>query len=338
MHRFAYMQAPTPAAAAAALATNPQAMLKAGGIDLLDLLKEHLVSPALVVDISQIQELCGVTIDSTSGALRIGALTTFAQIAKQADVQKGWPALTQVAAGAATPQIRNLATIGGNLCQRPRCWYFRQEDYLCRKKGGAQCFALEGENRYHAIFANQTCAAPHPSAAAVPLLAYGAILQVMNKEGKERSLALTDFFLAPERDVRREHVLARDEILTTITVPHLPEGASSAYLNLKHKQSFDWPLVEAGVVLHLAGQTVRDARVVLGSVAPVPLRSAAAEKVLVGNSVSDALATKAGQAATEGATPLTHNAYKVPLLAELVRRAVLKAAGQLPAAEEVMAI
>ena len=338
MHRFAYMQAQTPAAAAAILSRNPDAMLKAGGIDLLDLLKEHLVTPALIVDLSQIEELRGVTIDRSSGALRVGALTTFAQIATHAEVQKGWPALTQVAAGAATPQIRNLATIGGNLCQRPRCWYFRQEDYLCRKKGGERCFALEGENRYHAIFANQTCASPHPSTAAVPLLAYDATLQVMDKEGKERTLALTDFFLAPERNAQREHVLARDEVLTTLTVPRPPQGTGSAYLSLKHKQSFDWPLVEAAVVLHLDKGEVHDARVVLGSVAPVPVRSTAAEKVLLGNRISEQTAARAGEAATAGATPLTHNGYKVPLLAELVRRAVLKAAGQLPAAEEVMAL
>src|SRR5262245_27287805 len=128
MHRFAYIGAQTPAAAAAVLANTPNAVLKAGGVDLLDLLKEHLISPAVIVDISQIQDLCGVAIDSTSGALRIGALTTFAQIATQPDAQQGWPALTQAAASAATPQIRHLATIGGNLCQRPRCWYFRQED------------------------------------------------------------------------------------------------------------------------------------------------------------------------------------------------------------------
>jgi xanthine dehydrogenase YagS FAD-binding subunit len=338
MHRFAYMQAQTPAAAAAALASNPNALLKAGGVDLLDLLKEHLVAPSLIVDISQIEDLRRVDIDHASGTLRIGTLTTFAQIARHVEIQKGWPALAHVAAGAATPQIRNMATIGGNLCQRPRCWYFRQEDYLCRKKGGPRCFALEGENRYHAIFANQICASPHPSAAAVPLLAYGATLHVMDARGSERTLTLTDFFLSPERDVRREHVLARDEILATISLPRLPEGARSAYLNLKHKQSFDWPLVEATVVLHMAGETVRDARVVLGSVAPVPLRAVAAEKLLLGRAINEETASQAGKAATEGATPLTHNGYKVPLLAELVRRAVLKAAGQLPAAEEGMAV
>jgi xanthine dehydrogenase YagS FAD-binding subunit len=338
MHRFSYMQAPTPVAAAATLAGNPNAILKAGGVDVIDLLKEHLVTPDLIVDISQIKELSGVTVDPGSGALRIGALTTLAQIAKHADVQKGWPALAHVASGAATPQIRTMATIGGNLCQRPRCWYFRQEDYLCRKKGGQSCFAQDGENRYHAIFANHVCASTHPSAAAVPLFAYDATVQVVNKDGKERTLALAEFFLAPEQDVQREHVLARDEILTTLTLPRLPEGAGSTYLSLKHKQSFDWPLVEAAVVLHMAEGIVRDARVVLGSVAPTPIRSLTAEKVLLGQAISDDTATRAGKAATGGATPLAQNGYKVPLLAELVRRAVLKAAGQLPAAEEVMAI
>jgi xanthine dehydrogenase YagS FAD-binding subunit len=313
-------------------------MLKAGGVDLLDLLKEHLVTPALVVDISQIPELQKVEIDSSSGALRMGTLTTFAQIATHPNVQKVWPALTQVAASAATPQVRNLATIGGNLCQRPRCWYFRQEDYFCRKKGGKRCFALEGENRYHSIFGNQTCASTHPSAAAVPLLAYDATLQVMDKEGKERTLPLADLFLTPEQDVQREHILTRSEIITTITVPPLPKSIGSAYMNLKHKQSFDWPLVEAAVVLDLSGEKIRNARIVLGSVAPVPLRSTPAEKVLIGNSINEKTAAQAGKAATNGALPLTHNGYKVPLLAELVRRTVLKAMGRLPADEEVMAL
>jgi xanthine dehydrogenase YagS FAD-binding subunit len=282
--------------------------------------------------------LQGVAIDAASGALRIGALTTFAQLAGQSEVQKQWPALGYVAMTTATPQVRNMATIGGNLCQRPRCWYFRQEDYPCRKKGGEFCFALIGENRYHSIFANGACASTHPSAAAVPLLAYGATLDIIDSNGKERTLPLADFFITPDRDVTRENILARDEILTAIVVPRPSEVTGSAYLPLKHKQSFDWPMIEAAVLLSRSGETVSEARVVLGSVAPVPLRSVAAEKVLVGNPFSADLAVQAGKAATEGATPLMHNAYKVPLLAEVVRRAVLKAAGQLPATEEVMTV
>ena len=338
MQRFAYLQPQTPAAAAAVLAENANALLKAGGVDVLDLLKEHIVSPTLIVDISQIPELRTVTVDAESGTLRIGTLTTFAQIATHAEVRKNWPALMHVASGVATPQVRNMATIGGNLCQRPRCWYFRQEEYLCRKRGGTRCFAQEGDNRDHAIFANQTCASIHPSAAAIPLLAYEATLHVIDKDGKERAIPLKEFFLTPEQDVQREHILKRDDVLTTITIPRLPQQAGSAYMNLKHKQSFDWPLVAAAAVLHLDNGKVRDARVVLGSVAPVPIRSTAAEQVLIGNTVSDELATQAGHAATKGAVPLTANGYKVPLLAELVRRTVLKAAGQLSPAEEVMAL
>jgi xanthine dehydrogenase YagS FAD-binding subunit len=338
MHRFAYLQPQTPAAAAAVLAENTNALLKAGGVDVLDLLKERIVSPTLIVDISQIPELRTVTVDAESGTLRIGTLTTFAQIATHAEVRKNWPALLHVASGVATPQVRNMATLGGNLCQRPRCWYFRQEEYLCRKRGGTRCFAQEGDNRYHAIFANQTCASVHPSAAAIPLLAYEATLHVIDKGGKERPIPLREFFLTPEQDVQREHILKRDDILTTITVPRLPQQAGSAYMNLKHKQSFDWPLVAAAVVLHLDNGKVRDARVVLGSVAPVPIRSTAVEQVLIGNTISDEVATRVGHAATKGAVPLTANGYKVPLLAELVRRTVLKAAGQLSPAEEVMAL
>lgn len=344
MQRFAYTQPHTLAAATAALAQYPNAAIKAGGVDLLDLLKERLVTPEVVVDISQVPECQGIRVDAETGALRIGSLTTFAQLAASAQIQEQWPALAQVASGAATPQIRNQATLGGNLCQRPRCWYFRQEDYLCLKKGGERCFALEGDNRSHAIFVNQTCAMIHPSGAAVPLLAYAASVHVIDpkKGGPERLIPLADFFLSPEQDVRRENVLTAGEVITAIRVPRLAPKTGSVYLNLKHKQSFDWPMVEAAVVLVLSARqpegTVQTARVILGSVAPTPLRSAAAEAVLQGNVITEALADQAGQAAIQGVTPLALNGEKVPLLAELVRRAVLKAAGKLPHADEVMSL
>jgi xanthine dehydrogenase YagS FAD-binding subunit len=338
MDRFAYIQPATPQAVIAALANHPQAVLKAGGVDLLDLMKERILAPPTIVDISQVAEWSQLTIDPDSGALHLGALVTLAQIAANTNVQTHWPGLSQATASAATPQIRNMATLGGNLCQRPRCWYFRQEAYPCRKKGGDTCFAQLGENRHHAIFANYTCTSTHPSAAAIPLLAYDARLHILDKTGAERDLPLSQFFLDPERDVQREHVLSQDEILTAIVVPRLPEGAGSAYLNFKHKLSFDWPSVEVAVVLHWERLVVRDARIVIGSVAPVPLRLHAAEHVLEGNAIDADIAHQAGQDATRGATPLAHNAYKVPLLAELVRRTVLKAAGQLPEEDEVMAV
>ncbi len=348
MQRFAYTQPHTLAAATAVLAQYPNGTIKAGGVDLLDLLKERLVTPEIVVDISQVPECQGIRLDADTGALRIGSLTTFTQLAASAVVQEQWPALAQVAGGAATPQIRNQATLGGNLCQRPRCWYFRQEDYPCLKKGGQQCFALEGDNRSHAIFANQTCAMTHPSGAAVPLLAYAASVHVIDpkKGGQERLIPLADFFLSPEQDVRRENVLTSGEVITAIRVPRPAPKTGSVYLNLKHKQSFDWPIVEAAVVLVPSARQsdsrpeniVQEAHIVLGSVAPTPLRAARAEAVLQGNLITEAIADQAGQAATQGAAPLALNGEKIPLLAELVRRAVLKAAGKFPYADEVMSL
>ena len=336
MQPFAYTQPQTLAEATAALRTYPNAALKAGGVDLLDLLQDRVMTPDVVIDLNQIVECQGIRVDTTTGALRIGSLTTFSQLATAPEVQQHWPALAHMAGNAATPQIRNQATLGGNLCQRPRCWYFRQEEYACLKKGGARCYALAGDNRYHAIFANQTCAMTHPSGAAVPLLAYGASLNVLDQTGQERAISLADFFVTPEQNLQRENILTSSEIITAISLPSPPARTTSAYLNVKHKQSFDWPLVEAAVVLTQSISIVQGARVVLGSVAPMPLRSDAAEAELVGKTVTEETAQQAGQAATLGALPLAHNADKIPLLAELVRRTVLKAAGQLPAADEVM--
>ena len=335
MQRFAYTQPRTLSEAAAALRAYPNAALKAGGVDLLDLMQERLVAPEVIVDLDRIDECRGVRHDAATGALRIGSLTTLAEVAAADTVRAGWPALTDMASGAATPQIRNQATLGGNLCQRPRCWYFRQAAYVCRKKGGATCYAQEGDNRYHAVFGHRTCAMTHPSGAAVPLLAYDAALDVLDVTGRMRTLPLAEFFVTPEQDVRRENVLAAGDVITAVTLPQPSDGTAGAYLNLKHKQSFDWPLAEAAVVLTQRAGVVRGARIVLGSVAPTPLRSAAAEAALIGQAVDLDVAERAGQAAVSGAQPLAHNAEKVPLLAELVRRAVLKAAGQLPAEDEL---
>ena len=336
MQSFAYAQPQTLAEAMLALATYPNAVLKAGGVDLLDLLQERVLTPDVVVDLSQVAECHGIRVAATDGAFRIGSLTTFAHLASMPEIQQHWPALAQMADNAATPQIRNQATLGGNLCQRPRCWYFRQEEYICLKKGGERCHALIGDNRYHAIFDNQICAMTHPSGVAVPLLAYDAVVHILASPGQERTVSLSDFFITPEQDVQRENILIPGNIITAISLPRLPEGTTSAYLNMKHKQSFDWPLVEAVVVLSQSGDVVRDVRIVLGSVAPTPLRSDAAEAALIGKEVTEEQAQQAGQAAIQGAVALNHNATKLPLLAELVRRTVLKAAGKLAPTDEVM--
>ncbi|MBV9669848.1 MAG: FAD binding domain-containing protein, partial [Acidobacteriales bacterium] len=257
--------------------------------------------------------------ESANGVV-IGPLVTLAQIADHAMLRERYPALADAALWAATPQIRNMATLGGNLAQRPRCWYFRNEEYLCRKKGGTRCFAQDGENQNHAIFDNRTCAIVHPSGAAVPLVAYGASLEITNAKGK-RQVALEKFFTTPEEDVTRENILQSGDIITAITLPPA-RGLRSAYHKEMEKQSFDWPLADVAVVLSDA-----KAAVVLGAAAPVPYRAAQAEARLAGQTITPQLAAEAARAAVANATPLAKNGYKVPIFEAVIRRTILKAAG-----------
>jgi xanthine dehydrogenase YagS FAD-binding subunit len=297
-------------AEAARECARPRTALKAGGVDLVDRMKEGLDSPERVVSIAGIPGLDGIAIGSPS---RIGALATLAQIADHKDVRRVYPALADAAGGAATPQIRNMATLGGNIAQRPRCWYYRSSDFECRKKGGNECYALEGENRFHAIFdTDLVCVCVHPSATATALLAYDASAEIVSPKGK-RTVRIEDLFLKPVEDPTRENHLQPGEIIEAVTVPAPPAGARSAYKKLKEKETFDWPLVETCVALDLSGDTIRGARVVLGHVAQVPWRSKEAEAVLIGRKPSPELIAKAADAAVAGARPLAQNAYKVRL-------------------------
>ncbi len=240
-------------------------------------------------------------------------------------MKRHYPALADAADGAATPQIRNMATLGGNLCQRPRCWYYRLAEFDCRKKGGPTCFAQDGENRFHAIFDSDLfCCCIHPSATAVALLAYGARLETISPKGK-RTIAMDDFFVRPTEDALRENVLAPGEIIQTVRIPAPAEGSRSVYRKLKEKESFDWPLVEACVNLVVSGGQVRQARVVLGSVAPTPWRAKEAEAVLTGARIGPELAARAAAASVAGARPLSQNAYKVRLARVMVERALREA-------------
>lgn len=307
---------------AAREASKPGSEVKAGGVDLLDRMKEGFDSPKRVVSIAHVPGLDHI---ETGPPAKIGALATLARIASHADVRRLYPALADAAEGAATPQIRNMATLGGNLCQRPRCWYYRLEEFDCRKKGGATCYAQDGENRFHAIFdSDLPCCCIHPSATAVALLAYGARLQTVSPGGR-RTIALDNFFVRPTEDARRENVLAHGEIIESVTIPAPAAGSRSVYKKLKEKESFDWPLVEACVNLTIAGGAVSEARVILGSVAPTPHRSAAAEAVLRGAPVSPGLAARAAAAAVSSAKPLAQNAYKVRLARVLLERALREA-------------
>jgi len=318
MNRFEFARATSVAEALSLVAEKPGSVWKAGGIDLLDHLKEHLLEPSRVVDLRAAKGLDEIAIEP-DGGLRIGAAVTLAKVAAHATIAKTYPALAEACGSAASPQIRNVATIGGNVLQRPRCWYYRLESYKCLKKGGDVCFAIAGENRYHVIFGGGPVYAPHPSSAAVALVAYRAAFLVEGSKGT-RSIPAEEFFVLPDKDPTRENVLKPDEILLAIVLPQAT--SKSAYAEIRERAGFDWPLVSAAVALVVEHGVVADARVVLGQIATIPWRSTAAEKALVGKPVDAATAEAAGRAAVAGAEPLSDNGYKVELTATLVRRVV----------------
>ena len=303
-------------------AAKPNTELKAGGVDLVDRMKEGLDAPATVVSLSDIPGRDGI---AAGPPARIGSMATLARIAADDGLRAKYPALADAAAGAATPQIRHMATIGGNLAQRPRCWYYRSADFDCRKKGGSECYAQHGENRFHAIFDTDIlCCCVHPSATGTALLAYGGTLETVSAKGK-RKIAMEQFFHQPTEDATRENSLGYGEIIEAIELPAPPEGTRAVYRKLKEKESFDWPIVETCVLLTMSGGAVRDARVVSGSVAPTPRRSPEAEALLKGARPSDELARRAAEAAVAKAKPLEHNAYKVRLARVELERAIRQA-------------
>jgi xanthine dehydrogenase YagS FAD-binding subunit len=322
MNRFAWADART-LQQATELSSADGAVLKAGGVDLLDMLKEGIAEPKQIVNIRNLKGLDGIS--ETANGVSIGPLVTLAQIADNPALRQKYPALAEAALAAATPQIRNMATLGGNLAQRPRCWYFRNEDFHCRKKGGTRCFAQDGENQYHAIFDNRTCAIVHPSGTAVPLVAYGAQLEITSSKGK-RQVPLEKFFVTPDQDVMRENILQPGDVITAIVLPP-GQGVRSAYLKEMEKQSFDWPIADVAVVLSMNGSTVSKSAVVLGAAAPVPHRAVQAEARLNGQQISEQLAADAARAAVANATPLAKNTYKVPVFEAVIRRTILLAAG-----------
>ncbi len=298
----------------------------AGGQDLLTTMKDYTSRPARLVNLKHIRGLNNITLNARG--LTIGALVTLTELEEHADVRKSFPGLAEAAHSIATPQIRNLGTVGGNLCQRPRCWYFRLEEVICLKKGGSECYAASGENKYNAIIGGGPSHIVHPSDLAPMLVALGASVTVVGTAGK-RVIPLDKFFTLPsEGNIRRENVLKNEEIITEIFVPASPLAASSTYLKFKERESLDFALASAAVAVRLApNQTVRDARIVLGGVAPIPWRVPAAEKFLAGKNLKPEVLAEAAKIALADAKPLEKNAYKVPLAQTLVRRALAKAGG-----------
>ena len=301
------------------------AMLMAGGIDLLDLMKEGLLAPARLVGLRDQAALNAI--DEVNGGARLGAGVTLARLAADPLMQRRYPAFAAAAAGSASPQIRNVATLGGNLLQRPRCWYFRSHEHRCLRRGGVHCFAHDGENRYHAIFDNRRCAIVHPSTIATVLVALGATVELIDAAGGTRELSIESFLAPPAGDVTRENVLRPNEILEAVKLPAIGDGIRMAHVRRGEKDAFDWPLADVAVVLDVeSGGRCRGAAVILGAAAPAPYRARTAERCLVGATIDEACANAAAAAAIDGATPLADNAYKLPLFTTLVRRAILEAA------------
>jgi len=300
------------------------AVIKAGGIDLLDLMKEGLLTPRRLVNLREVPGLDRIAPDN--GGLRIGASVTLAQLAADPIVRAHYRALADAAGTSASPQIRHVATIGGNLLQRPRCWYFRSRAHHCARKGGDTCFAFAGENQYHAIFDHNGCAIVHPSTSATALVAFDASLELTNKAGTKRNVKLEDFFVLPEVDILRENDLKPGEIVTAVLLPALPPTARSAHIKFSEVESFDWSVADVAAVLDMGSGVCRKAAIVLGAAAPVPHRAKAAEAALAGKAVDETVARTAARVALQGAAPLTKNAYKLPLFETLVRRTVLAAA------------
>jgi len=334
MNAFEWTNATTVAEAVNALKSAPAsadaddvARPIAGGQDLLTTMKDYITRPTRVVNLKGIRGLDKIESDG-KGGLRIGALATLTQIEEEPTVRKSFPGLAEAAHSVGTPQIRNLGTVGGNLCQRPRCWYFRLEEVVCLKKGGTECYAATGENKYHAIFGGGPSYIVHPSDLAPMLLALGASVNVTGGNGK-RTIPLDKFFTLPaDANVRRENVLQNDEIITEVTVPASKFAANSTYLKFKERDSMDFAMsaVAAAVVLG-PNKTVSDARIVLGGVAPIPWRVPKAESALTGKTMSQELLAEVAKVALQGAEPLAKNAYKIPLTQTLVRRALAKAGG-----------
>jgi xanthine dehydrogenase YagS FAD-binding subunit len=301
-------------------------VLKAGGIDLLDLMKENLLRPRRLVNLREVPGLDAIV--EFDAGLRIGSLVTLEQIASHKLLRQRYTALADAAGSSASPQIRHVATLGGNLLQRPRCWYFRSAAHVCARKGGDPCFAFVGENQYHAVFGQYGCAIVHPSTAATALMAFAAQVELANAQGALRSVPLAKFLIGPDADITRENTLRAGEVLTAVVLPPMPDGARSVFLKQAEKPSFDWSIADVAVVLERAADgRCQRASVVLGAAAPIPWRATKAEAALTGQMIDVTVARVAGQASIAGAAPLHHNAYKLPIFTTLVRRAVLQAAG-----------
>jgi xanthine dehydrogenase YagS FAD-binding subunit len=292
------------------------AKIIAGGTDLLGAMKDEILPayPQAVVNVKNIPGLDKITTDASG--LHVGALAKLADISTNASVTSTWPALAQAAAAVASPHIREMGTLGGNICQDVRCWYYRSPNnfFNCLRKGGSMCYASAGDNRYHSIFGGpKGCYAVYPSDTAVALLALNASV-VTNS----RTIPIDSFF-----DNLTGTVLASNEMVTQVDVPTPPAGSKQVYLKSRIRKAIDFPIVSVASLITVTSGTVSAARIALGAVAPIPLRSTAAETALKGNAISSTTAASAASAAVQNAFAMTKNRYKIQILQALIQQAAL---------------
>jgi xanthine dehydrogenase YagS FAD-binding subunit len=291
------------------------ARLHAGGTDLLGCLREHVFEATKVVSLRDIKSLRGITKTGTGG-LRIGALTTITEVAGSQDIEVYYRGLAQAASEVASPQLRNQGTLGGNICQKPRCWYYRGE-FHCLRKGGDQCFAVSGENVYHCVFGGENCYYVHPSDMAPALAALGAKVHVAGPKGI-RTVSLEKFFVMPEDDYTRETVLEPGEIVMDIELPPPDEGLRSSYRKVRARRAWDFALAGVAMAVVFTGKEVAKARVYLSGVAPIPWRANEVEALITTQRLDQDLIRKASEAVVRNAQPMEQNAYKVPLIRAIV--------------------
>jgi xanthine dehydrogenase YagS FAD-binding subunit len=302
------------------------AVVKAGGVDLMERMKNGTAQPARLVNIRNISALRGV--QETENGLTIGALATLTEISEHPVIRSHYQVLSDACGHAATPHLRNMATLGGNLLQPVQCWYYRSAEFQCLRKGKDFCFAFTGLNQYHAIMDYGSCPAVAPSSSAVALLALNAAVELTSAKSGKRTVAIKDFYVQPDANPTKFTVIEPDELLTAVTIPKPAPGTRSAYQKYGEKESFDWAIADAGVVLEMDGNRCRRAVITMGAASPVVRRSTEAEAVLAGKPITEELARAAGQAAMTHVQPLSMNGYKVELFPVAIYRTILLAAGQ----------
>jgi xanthine dehydrogenase YagS FAD-binding subunit len=317
MKDFSYKQPKNLKDAAKLFKENPGALAFGGGTDLLGLVKDGILQPDVLVNLKSLPGLDKISYSAGKG-LRIGALVKVADVAAHPVINKKYPALAQAAKAVASPQLRNIGTIGGNLCQRPRCWYFRG-DFPCIRKGGDTCFAVEGENKFHCVIGGGPCFIVHPSDTAVALTAFDASVNVSSGK-KQRKIALGDFFVLPGKDATRENVLKPGEFITEILVPDAGADTHSKFLKFTERDVWDFASVSGAVVWQGSKTAVKSGKLVLGGVAPKPWLEPEVSKALAGATLNEKTAEQLSAKALKDAEPMEHNSYKIPMARNLVKQ------------------